>query len=76
MACYFFDVVGALELVAALPTSSTLWLPKLWFWSPVKLAFTSSELRALISKSQNLDVELIVELIYAMLQYRLTYFYR
>ena len=70
------DVMGTLEPVAALPTSSISWLPKLWVSSPVMLLFISSEFGALISKSQNLDVILKVELVYAMLQYRLTYFYR
>ena len=67
--------MGALELVAALPTSSTSWLLEPWVSSTVKLVITSSELGALNSKPQSFDVELIVELVYVVLQYRLIYFY-
>ena len=69
-----FDVMGKLELAAALPTSSTSGLPELWVSSLVKLLFTSSVFGMLISHSQNLDVKLIVETVYVLLQYRLTYF--
>ena len=61
------DVMGTLELVAALPISSTSRLPKQLVSSPVMLVFTSSVFGTLISESQNVDVILKVELVRALL---------
>ena len=52
------DVIGTLGLVAALPTCSTSWRPKLWVSSPVMQVFTCSEFETLIPESQNVAVKL------------------